>query len=77
MNTSDQQGQYNALNSQLPSAESKRITITIPAKRQIFTRQNIRAFGFFILAIICFYAIEDVSPSYQISSGYSLSFEGD
>lgn len=58
--------------------KSKQITITLPSKRQIFTRQNFRAFGFLVLAIVCFVALSEIRTFYTyISQGWYAEYEGD
>lgn len=63
-------------NLQQTNLESKQITITLPSKRQIFTRQNFRAFGFWVLAIVCFVALSEIR-TFQISQGWYAEYEGD
>ncbi len=72
----------NALDSSSIESETvtprKQLTITVPSVNQIFTRGNLRAFGFILLSIVCIIALDDVGryrgPMYD---GYALSFEGD
>lgn len=55
-----------------------KITITIPTKKQVFTRSNIRAFGFIVIAIVCFGFADTVDNLYHpTGSGDWASFEGD
>lgn len=55
-----------------------KITITIPTKKQILTRSNIRAFGYIIIAVLCFVFADHVAYEYH-STGDGIwgSFEGD
>lgn len=56
--------------------QDKKIIITIPNKKSIFTRKNLRAFLFLILSATCIsFAIE---MDYYLSPHYQwMSFEGD
>lgn len=59
-------------------AKQRQLTITLPTKAQIFTRKNIRAYGFIVMAIISAVFAENIVCTYNPTGvGDREQFEGD